>query len=191
LRATIAQGVTNGQIAYVGKDGSMYDPFFYNVELGPNDVEFSEEMFIITRETAESYITARTASLVEVAVGLSDGTDGLTGTMREETGSQARVARGGIATFALAQESVVSTQALTIESVPDEPVYQLAWSGEISPLKWMTFYSKVLARFITDSSVKLTVQMEILPNKSISKQKIDETRMALRELGLNEDLIME
>jgi hypothetical protein len=191
LRATIAQGVTNGQIAYVGKDGSTYDPFFYSAELQPNDVEFSDEMFIITRETAESYITARTASLVEVAIGLPDGTDGLTGIMREETGSQARVARGGIATFAPTQESALSTQAPAIESVPEEPVYQLAWSGEISPLKWMNFYHKVLTGFIIGSSVKLTTQMEILNNVGISRQKIDEIRMALRELGLNEDLIME
>ena len=55
----------------------------------------------------------------------------------------------------------------------------------------MTFYSKVLARFITGGGIKLIVQMEISPDKGISKQKIDAAILALRELGLNEDLSTE
>jgi hypothetical protein len=33
--------------------------------------------------------------------------------------------------------------------------------------------------------------MEISPEKGISRQKIDEARIAVRELGLNEDLLLE
>jgi hypothetical protein len=57
IRDTIAKGVTNGLLAYVGKtaDG-RYDPFFYRCSLNASEVELSHEMFIITRETAEAYL---------------------------------------------------------------------------------------------------------------------------------------
>ncbi len=188
LRATIAQGVTNGQIAYVGKNGDTYEPMLYTTEVRPGDIEFSDDMFIITRETAEKYLAARVvADLVEVATELQDEANGKTAAIREDAGPYV----GMVGETTSTRAAAVSTQAPVVESVQDETVSHLAWSGEIPPLKWMNFYSKVLTRFITDGGVKLTLQMEISPEKGISRQKIDEARIALRELGLNENLLLE
>jgi hypothetical protein len=57
IKETIARGVTNGFLAYVGKaaDGG-YEPFWYNRPLSASEVEISHDMFIITRDTAEDYL---------------------------------------------------------------------------------------------------------------------------------------
>lgn len=57
LKETIARGVTNGALAYLGKtqDGRC-DPFFFEEDIDPEDVEFSDDMFIVTSEEAQKCI---------------------------------------------------------------------------------------------------------------------------------------
>jgi len=64
----------------------------------------------------------------------------------------------------------------------------MTWTGEIPYQKWMNFYTKVLAKFASAPGLKLTVKVEAKPEGGVSKQKLDETKSALRELGLNDDL---
>jgi hypothetical protein len=52
----------------------------------------------------------------------------------------------------------------------------------------MVFYTKVLARFATTSGLKLTVNVDVVPDGGVSKATLDEVRGALRELGMSEDL---
>ncbi len=52
----------------------------------------------------------------------------------------------------------------------------------------MNFYTKVLARFARDRGLKLNVTVEVAPEGGLSKQSIEETKVALRELGLNDDV---
>lgn len=52
----------------------------------------------------------------------------------------------------------------------------------------MNFYTKVLSRFARESGLKLVVVVEIAPDGGVSEQNIDETRIALRELGLKDDV---
>ena len=60
LKETISRGVGNGLLAYVGKTASNdYKPFYFSQALMTADVEFSEEMFIITKETADAYLKTR------------------------------------------------------------------------------------------------------------------------------------
>lgn len=61
IRETVAKGVENGFLAYVGKtaDGRYY-PFYFKQPLGVADVEITDEMFVITRETAEMYVAKQT-----------------------------------------------------------------------------------------------------------------------------------
>ena len=70
---------------------------------------------------------------------------------------------------------------------PDE-VKKLKWSGEIQPQKWMNFYTKVLSKYVTSAALKITLNIEIDQADGISKQKIDEMKTALRELGMDDDL---
>jgi len=52
----------------------------------------------------------------------------------------------------------------------------------------MNFYTKVLTRLGVHSGLKLTVGIEYQSEHPVSKQKLDEVRNALRELGLNDRL---
>ena len=67
---------------------------------------------------------------------------------------------------------------------PPPPTGGLVWEGQVPPQKWMNFYTRVLARFATQPSLKLTLRFEVA--EDVSPQKADETRVALRELGLDE-----
>jgi len=67
-------------------------------------------------------------------------------------------------------------------------VGKLTWEGAVPPQKWMTFYTKVLSRFPIGEGLKLTVKVEIQPKDGIPKQKVDETKTTLRELGLSEEI---
>jgi hypothetical protein len=64
----------------------------------------------------------------------------------------------------------------------------LTWTGEIPSMKWMNFYTKVLSKFASARGLKLTVKFEVEPEGGVSQQKLDETKSALRELGLNDDV---
>ena len=62
----------------------------------------------------------------------------------------------------------------------------ISWSGNVPSQKWMNFYTKVLSRFAATSGLKLTVQVEVIPNDGIAKQTVEDTQNALRELGLDD-----
>lgn len=52
----------------------------------------------------------------------------------------------------------------------------------------MNIYSKVLSGFARDGSLKLTLNVEISSEKGIPKERIEEMKVALRELGLNDEI---
>jgi hypothetical protein len=52
----------------------------------------------------------------------------------------------------------------------------------------MKFYTAVLSKFAAANGLKLKLTVEVAPEGGISKQKIEETKAALRELGLTDDL---
>jgi hypothetical protein len=52
----------------------------------------------------------------------------------------------------------------------------------------MNFYTKVLSRFSTSPGLRLTLVVEVSPPEGISVQKVEETKVALRELGLKDTL---
>jgi hypothetical protein len=48
----------------------------------------------------------------------------------------------------------------------EELIHKLTWHGEIPIQKWMNFYTKVLARFATNSTLKLILQMDLSSENS-------------------------
>jgi hypothetical protein len=70
-------------------------------------------------------------------------------------------------------------------------VARLAWAGEVPAQKWMNFYTKALSRFAVGGGLKLTVQVEVAPPAGVSEQKVEETKVALQELGLTGALTTE
>ena len=73
LRDTIARGVSGGVLAYVGKgkDG-RYAPFHFGTSLAADDVELSEEMFVITPEEAKKCIEPPRLTTIIVSPGQRD-----------------------------------------------------------------------------------------------------------------------
>jgi hypothetical protein len=64
----------------------------------------------------------------------------------------------------------------------------IEWSGEVPAQKWMNFYTKVVSKFAAGKGVKLKVTFEAMPEGGVSQQKLEETRAAIRELGLDGDV---
>ena len=64
----------------------------------------------------------------------------------------------------------------------------LVWSGEVAPQKWMNFYTKVLTKYVQSGELKIRITFEANPSGGVTEQQIEETKAALRELGLNDDL---
>jgi hypothetical protein len=50
----------------------------------------------------------------------------------------------------------------------------------------MNFYTKVLSKFASAPGLKLTLRVEVAPSEGVSHQKVDDTKVALRELGLSD-----
>ena len=67
-------------------------------------------------------------------------------------------------------------------------VPRLVWSGDVPHQKWMNFYTKVLSKFSSGAGLRLTLRVEVAPTEGISRQKVEETKSALRELGLRDSL---
>jgi hypothetical protein len=74
------------------------------------------------------------------------------------------------------------------EPPPGAEIVGFSWTGEVSPQKWMNFYTKVLSRFATGGGLRLTVTVEVAPPGGTTLSKAEETKIALRELGLPEDV---
>lgn len=173
IKDTIARGVENGMLGYVGKktDGS-YAPFHWNSSLLFQDVEVSDDVFIIQSEVAAAY-KAGVPSPARTVGGAT-----VTGVARPTPSSSG----GGMATQ-YGASLVAEGEASVPASIP-----RLVWSGNVPHQKWMNFYTKVLSKFAANSGLNLTLRVEVAPAEGVSSQKVDETKVALRELGLKDTL---
>jgi hypothetical protein len=166
IKDTISRGVGSGLFAYVGKTHSgEYNPFTYNRPLMISDIELSEDMFIVGKETADAFLKTKTPS----------GNVVVEPKPEEQPPSK---------------DPEVTIPGGVVENPPLQTTdaKKLTWTGELLPQKWMNFYTKVLAKFASSGGLKISVTIEVEPTTGLSKQKIDETRTALRELGLGDDV---
>ena len=172
IKETIARGVSNGQLAYVGKTpGGKYHPFSFERTINTTDVEISDEMFIITKETAEAYRkdATRPGGATQTPSSTQAGDTGATpGPKPLETGTTPTTSGG------------------RTEQPPPEQKSGLTWSGEIPSQKWMNFYTKFLTKLGVSSGLTLTVKVDCRPEGGLSPQKMEEVKSALRELGLDD-----
>ena len=176
VQDTIAKGVSAGDIAYVGKtsDGK-YSPFIYGGSLLPDEVEISEDVYLISKEDAEAYKAA-----TAVPATPSPAPD----PVAPSAGGGALTTQPTATTPTPEGPSPQPTPA----SIQPELFPHIEWSGEVPAQKWMNFYTKVVSKFAAGQGVKLKVTFEASPEGGVSKQKVEETRAALRELGLDGDV---
>ncbi len=169
VKQTICRGVEAGMLAYVAKGPSdSFEPFMFRQSLTEADVEIADDVFLITKGAADAYV-ARQASEEERP---SASTPSEVAPAEEETSS----------------ESASVTTAATDDDTTLDVVGGFRWIGDITPHKWMNFYTKVLARFATAKGLRLTLTVDVQPEDGVSKAKIEETRVALRELGMAEEI---
>lgn len=224
VKDTIARGVSEGHLAYVGKspDGG-YSPFLYKKSLDALDVEISEDMFIITSEEAEKHVKPPELAKIIVVPSQTQLKPGAkqTFTVRGldqfsrdiETGTVEWAATGGEighdGVFKAAEDEgnfIVSAKVGKVSGAADigvskepkprrperteapEKPQRLIWSGEVTPQKWMNFYTKVLTKFVKAGSLKLNVNIEAEPKGGVTNNQTEETKTALRELGLNDNV---
>ncbi len=175
IKETVARGIESGLLAYVGKGASgKYQPFAFNQSVSPADIEFSDDMFVITAETARAYLEGQTPTSPAAVPPIGAGTGAAAGT------------GGGVGP---------SGTPIEPKPAPTPPVTApvkiagIRWRGEVPPQKWMNFYTKVLSRFVSTPGLKLTIEVEVNPPDGLSKQAVEETQNAMRELGLGGHLI--
>ena len=166
VKDSIAKGVGAGLFAYVGKVGNDYKPFEFNKGISLSDIEISDDMFIIKKEIAETYLKPKTTPQQPPAP-----------------------------TDLPVHEPVINVlpvdEKLSEEMHPspsENKISKISWNGEIPPQKWTMFYTKVLSKFATNSKLKISINIQIENQDGISTQKIDETKISLGELGLDDDI---
>jgi hypothetical protein len=223
-KGTIARGVEAGLLAYVGKTGGGdYERFIYGRGLDAAEVEISDDMCIVTKETAEEYekrkekppvLTSLAVSPPQVQIepakkqafqvsGVDQyGHEIATGKI-EWKASGGTITDDGVYTggsdegnfLVTAVAGAVSGSAMVtippkgkIPPPPPPARGVLRWTGEVPPQKWMNFYTSVLSKFAAGKGLKLQVSFQVDSEQAVSTQKIEETKAALQEIGLNTDV---
>ena len=238
IKNTIVKGVKDGSFAYVGKapDGK-YQPFYFqDSSLDIDNVEISEDLYLIKKEDAEQYkkeqedpprltqltiapnyitlksnegqtFTAKGFDQRNQDIAISNVQWTATGGTIDQQGTLIAGNISGNFTVTATVGAIVSTVNYEIQKTPTardvNPPYnppenegvttpsqpnQLTWSGEIPPQKWTQFYSKVLSKFSANKDLKLRLKINVVVDGEISDQKIEETKVALQELGLDGDI---
>ena len=222
LKETIARGVANGMLAYLGKapDGRC-DPFFFEQDIGPEEIELSDDMFIVTAEEARKCIEPPALKYIEVrpdhasvelgksltftfrgldqhgqeypveavswsSTGGEVDADGVFHAGEEEGDYTVSAATGAVKTTVRVAVSRIVKPPI-IETPPNEQG-RLTWAGQVPAQKWMNFYSKVLAKFVNAGDLTVTVSVSASPRGGVSPHQVEETKSALRELGLSPDV---
>ncbi len=165
LRKTIADAVRRGKFGYAGKspDGSYQPVLIDEPSFGEADVEFSEQVVLLPRETALALKEGKAPESGYIGVG------------EPAPGIGIAEKPGGEVTGPL----------------PTERVQAISWRGEVPWRQWMPFYTKVLARFAAQEGLQLEVEFKASPPEGISKDKVDETKAGLRELGLDDKVSLD
>ena len=172
IKQTVARGVQDGVLAYVSKSHEgKYQPFAFERSIQPEDVELSDDVFIITRETALAY----RESQAEAAIPGAQPTSG-TAPASSPDGTES------------SRQSGVPTP-FQLQPTPAGPAKSLTWTGEVPAQKWMNFYTKVLSRFVSSPGLRLEVSFEVPVERDQAQSKVDETRAGLKELGLDDSSI--
>jgi len=222
IKDTIARGVCEGHIAYAAKSQKGdYDPFVYKKDLKAEDVEITEDVFILTSNEAEKHIKPPQLSKLLVSpehVQVKPGkkqtytVEGIDQFGREfQTVNLDWNANGGVieanGVFTAGQDEgnfVITVKSedkegsarvnITKEETPLPPPkgpHKLTWNGEIAPQKWTNFYMKVLTKLVTDGDLKIRVNIDATLKKDVADQQVEETKAALRGLGLDDNIDIE
>jgi len=69
-------------------------------------------------------------------------------------------------------------------------ITSLCWKGTVDPFKWMNIYKRILMKVQNSGSLGVTLEINLKNEEGISKEKIDEVKIALKELGMDDELTL-
>ncbi len=165
IKNTIARAVSDGVLGYAGRSGDQYKPFVFGKPLSASDIEISEDMLLLRKDDA-----------LKAEKAIAEG------------------APPKSPSAAPPPPPVVSKVEGNPGSSPPPPVSTrtllgFSWEGNVPWQKWTQLYNKVISRFST-KGLRLRVTFEVAPFGGVSEQEMEETRTALKELGLPSELTL-
>ncbi|MDG6249838.1 DUF499 domain-containing protein [Methanocalculus sp.] len=223
IKKTLQRGISEGAFGYAGHGvNGVYDPFYYNEPISTLQIEFSDDMFLITKDAAEEEVKRRTKdnSIVRLVIE-APATNFATGqrsrfTARAYnkdgelvTGKEiAWIAEGGeisdLGEFCACDTPGTYTISAVCEGVPAEvqvhvkekvtppppptQVTSIQWSGSLDPFKWSNFYNRLIIKLMRSGDLDLSLNFSINNANGIPEETINELRIALKELGLDDDV---
>ena len=185
VKDTVARGVQGGILGYVGlPDGRQskrgdesYSPFHFAETLNPLDVEISDDMFVIKKETADAYKkTGAGKQTPDTATPVQD-------TGVPASSSPTQVNNGSSHPYKPGKQADLPTVP-TIKT----GISSLRWKGQVPPQKWMNFYTKVLSHYAAGKGLNIHLDIEVSPDDGLTLYQMEEIKTALRELGLSDDM---
>ena len=96
-------------------------------------------------------------------------------------------AQGNVGTAAVTVAKEVGSGAGP-EPMPPQAPKKLTWTGEVTPQKWTNLYMKVLTKLVSSGELRLRVSIEATPKGGLSDQQVEDTKAALRGLGLDDNI---
>ena len=130
-------------------------------------------MYIVTKETAEAYLKSKAKPPVVVPEPEQPVTPRKPGQPVTPTGKTGPT--GG-------------TGTVSPPIVPSDTVAKLAWTGTVPAQKWMNFYTEGAVEVRQRQGPDVDRHGGSGTEGGISRQKVEETKIALRELGLDDDV---
>ncbi len=87
-----------------------------------------------------------------------------------------------------ATASVVIAKEAKQQSIPiaTEAPKKLTWTGMVPAQKWSQLYMKVLTKLVSSGDVSLRLSIEAVPKEGAREQIVEDTKAALRGLGLDD-----
>lgn len=89
-------------------------------------------------------------------------------------------------------EALAEVRITTKDETPPPPPpgeRYVRWRGAVPPQKWMHFYTKVLSKYAASPSLTLEVDFAVPLEPEQAESRLSETRAALRDLGLDDNLL--
>ena len=161
LRVTVATGVAKGLFGLGAKAGAGFVRVVIGETVAPEEVEFTDDVVLLLPDEAKRL----------TAEGSGPEAPGLGGAGEREAGGPGP-----------RPPEVTQPPIFTGEKVPG-----VRWEGEVDWRKWSLLYTKVLSP-LANEDLRIVVRFRSTPRQGLLRERVEELRERLTELGLSPDL---
>jgi hypothetical protein len=160
---------------------------YYKEELNPNDIDLSDDLYIINSTAADAYLQKVAQQQSHASAYMESRADG----DQRQTPIELAASPSGVAygqSDQTAAEGVSATGTGNYDGRSTSAATHLRWSGQVPPQKWTIFYTKVLSTLVNTGELSLTVSVDAIPTSQVTLQRVETMKAALRELGLQDNV---